>query len=60
MRLSNERLTELMATVTTVGRQRIPTGTPCFWDTKDRVACTYDDLRTVISELQERRASESK
>jgi len=55
-RLSDERLTALLATVTRVGPQLIPPNTPCFWDNRDRVACTYDDLRPLIVELQERRA----
>ena len=36
-KLSNERLSELLSTVTTAGRRAIPAGTPCFWDAKDRV-----------------------
>ena len=55
-KLSDGRLAELLATVTTVGRRPIPPNTPCFWDTKDRVSCTYDDLRALVVELQERRA----
>jgi len=58
-RLSDARLSELLATVTRVGRNRIPPNTPCFWDTKDRVSCTYDDLRDIITELQERRKADS-
>jgi len=54
-RLSDERLEQILATVTTVGRLPIPPNTPCFWDDEDRVACTYDDIRSVIVELQERR-----
>ena len=55
MRLSDERLVDLLATVTKVGPQLIPPNTPCFWDTRDRVACTYDDLRDIIVELQSAR-----
>lgn len=55
-RLSDERLANLLNTVTRVGRQPIPPNTPCFWDTKDRVACTYDDLAAIVVELQERRS----
>jgi hypothetical protein len=57
--LSDERLSELLATVTSVGRRRIPPNTPCFWDQNDRVSCTYDDLRAVIGELQKRRAADN-
>jgi hypothetical protein len=56
--LSDERLSELLATVSVVGSQCIPPNTPCFWDRKDRVSCTYDDLRAVIGELQKRRAAD--
>jgi hypothetical protein len=54
-RLSDERLAALLETCTRVGRNRIPPNTPCFWDTKDQVSCTYDDLRALIIELQEYR-----
>lgn len=57
-RLTDQRLAELLATVTAIGKQRIPTNTPCFWDTRDQVSCTYDDLRAVVAELQERRKTD--
>jgi len=55
--MSDERLGALLATVTRVGSRLIPPNTPCFWHPNGAVACTYDDLRAVIAELQERRAS---
>ena len=55
--VSDERLGEILATVTYVGLHRIPPNTPCFWHPDDGVACTYDDLRQIIAELLERRAS---
>ena len=54
-RLSDEDLAHLLVTVTRVGNRPIPFGTPCFWDTRDRVSCTYSELQSVIEELQERR-----
>jgi hypothetical protein len=55
--VSDERLSEMLATVTEIGRHRIPPNTPCFWHPDGRVACTYDDLREIIAELRERRAA---
>ncbi len=56
-RLSDERLAALLETVSKVGAQPIPPNTPCFWGPNDKVACTYDDLRSLIVELQARRES---
>ena len=58
-RLTDERLTALLATVTAVGRHKIPDNTPCFWGVNDEVVCTYDELRAVIAEVRERRARDS-
>jgi hypothetical protein len=58
-RLSDKRLSELLETVSRVGSRPIPPNTPCFWDVKDQVSCTYDDLRALILEVQERRTDDS-
>jgi hypothetical protein len=55
-RLSDERLAALLETVSKVGTRPIPPNTPCFWGPDDGVACTYDELRALIVELQARRA----
>lgn len=57
-RLTDARLKELLKCVSEVMGHPIPSGSPCFWDEDDEVACTYDELRSALVELVERRWDE--